>query len=204
MHRNNLLSKLRNYRKKYPAEKDMADRLLQFVATYPDCFDRSLALGHITGSAWVVNTAGTHVLLTHHKKLNMWLQLGGHADGNCDILDAALCEAEEESGFQSLEPVSTEIFDIDIHLIPERKSEPAHHHHDIRFMFQCLEDEDYIVSNESHDLAWVEIQLLDGFTTEESMLRMKQKWLDRQFKWEAAKGRLDLLAKEAVAGNTGH
>lgn len=176
MHRDDLLSRLRNYRKKWPDETEMADRLIHFVETHPGCFERSLTVGHVTGSAWVVNKAGTHVLLTHHKKLNMWLQLGGHADGNTDILDAALCEAVEESGFQSLEPVGTEIFDLDIHLIPERKSEPAHHHHDIRFVFQGLEDEDYIVSDESHDLAWVEIARLANVTTEKSMLRMADKW----------------------------
>jgi 8-oxo-dGTP pyrophosphatase MutT (NUDIX family) len=178
MHRNDLLSKLRNYRERWPAEIDITNRLTQFVEENADCFERSLQIGHITGSAWVVNKAGTHVLLTHHKKLNMWLQLGGHADGNSDILDAALREAIEESGFQTLEAVGNEIFDIDIHLIPARKTEPAHHHHDIRFVFQCLENEDYIVSDESHDLAWVDIQSLENYTTEESMLRMKDKWLN--------------------------
>ena len=155
----------------------MADRLITFVESNTDCFERSLQIGHVTGSAWVVNKAGTHVLLTHHKKLNMWLQLGGHADGNFDILDAALREAVEESGIQALEPVGSEIFDIDIHLIPARKTEPAHNHHDIRFIFHCLENEDYVVSDESHDLAWVEIQRLAEYTNEESMLRMAKKWL---------------------------
>lgn len=179
MHRNDLLSRLRNYRERWPEETPMTDRLISFVESYADCFERSLQIGHITGSAWVVNQAGTHVLLTHHKKLNMWLQLGGHADGNSDILDAALREAVEESGIQTLEPGGSNIFDIDIHLIPERKNEPAHHHHDIRFVFLCLENETYIVSNESYDLAWVEIQSLEKFTNEESMLRMKEKWLNR-------------------------
>lgn len=177
MHRNDLLSKLRNYRERWPDEIPMTDRLIEFVESHTDCFERALQIGHVTGSAWVVNKAGTHVLLTHHKKLNMWLQLGGHADGNFDILDAAKKEAVEESGITDLQPMGTEIFDLDIHLIPERKSEPAHHHHDIRFVFQCLEDENYIVSDESHDLAWVEIQSLENYTTEESMLRMAEKWL---------------------------
>lgn len=179
MHRNDLLAKLRNYRIRWPDEIAMTDQLIQFTESNPDCFDRSLTVGHITGSAWLVNQAGTHVLLTHHKKLNMWLQLGGHADGNTDILDAARQEALEESGIQTLESVNTEIFDIDIHLIPERKSEPAHHHHDIRFVFRCLEDENYVVSDESHDLAWVEIQSLENYTNEESMLRMATKWSTR-------------------------
>ena len=179
MHRNDLLSRLRAYRARWPEEREMAGRLIRFVEGHPDCFERSLKVGHITGSAWLVNRPGTHVLLTHHKKLAMWLQLGGHADGNTDILDAARQEAVEESGMQELTPVCTDIFDIDIHRIPARNDEPEHDHHDIRFAFQCLENEDYIVSDESHDLAWVEIKALEKYTTEASMLRMKKKWLDR-------------------------
>jgi len=179
MHRNDLLSKLRNYRERFPSEQIIADRLIAFVESHPDCFERSLQIGHITGSAWVVNRAGTHVLLTLHNKLNMWLQLGGHADGNPDILNAAQREAVEESGIQTLQAVGADISDIDIHLIPERKTEPAHYHHDIRFAFQATGSEDYVVSDESHDLAWVEIARLAEVTTEESMLRMADKWRAR-------------------------
>jgi 8-oxo-dGTP pyrophosphatase MutT (NUDIX family) len=177
MHRNDLLRKLADYEGAWPDESETIQQFSAFVTDHPDCFERHLSIGHVTGSAWVVNQAGTHVLLTHHKKLNKWLQLGGHVDGNADILDAALREAREESGLNKLEPVGSEIFDIDIHLIPERKQEAAHYHHDIRFVFQATGSETYIVSDESHDLAWVEIRNLRKFTDEESMLRMARKWL---------------------------
>jgi len=179
MHREDLLQKLKVYCEHWPDEADTAKRLSDFVEENPDCFKRSLQIGHVTGSAWLVNRAGTHVLLTHHRKLDLWLQLGGHADGNSNILDASLREAREESGLESVEPVTSEIFDIDIHLIPARKSEPVHYHYDIRFAFQTTGPEDYVVSDESHDLAWVEIEKLEQFTTEESMLRMAEKWLAR-------------------------
>ena len=179
MHRIELLKKLAAYCETWPDEAETTQRFIHFVQTQPDCFERSLPIGHITGSAWLVNEAGTHVLLTHHRKLGMWLQLGGHADGNPDILDAALREATEESGLSRIEPVSTEIFDLDIHLIPARKNEAAHDHYDVRFAFRTSNAEDYIVSDESHDLAWVEMSALEKYTTEESMVRMAQKWLDR-------------------------
>ena len=181
MHRSNLLHLLSAYQQRWKTETETALRLIQFVEENPDCFKRSLSIGHITGSAWIVNQAGSHVLLTHHRKLNMWLQLGGHADGNPDILDAASKEAYEESGLENLEPISGEIFDIDIHRIPERKTEAAHDHHDIRFAFRATGSDEYIVSDESHDLAWVEIKNLHQFTTEESMLRMAGKWLSFRF-----------------------
>jgi 8-oxo-dGTP pyrophosphatase MutT (NUDIX family) len=179
MHRTDLLQKLADYQTTHSNESETARRLMDFVKENTDCFERSLAIGHVTGSAWVVNQAGTHVLLTHHRKLDKWLQLGGHVDGNPDVLEAALREAVEESGLNDLIIVSSDIFDIDIHLIPERKSEAAHHHHDVRFIFQTTGSEDYIVSDESHDLAWVEIQRLEDYTDETSMLRMAKKWLAR-------------------------
>ena len=176
MHRKDLLQKLAAYQIRCPKEQTTAHQLVEFVAAHTDCFERSLSVGHITGSAWVVNRAGTHVLLTHHKKLNQWFQLGGHADGDSNILRVALQEVQEESGLAAFAPVSGEIFDIDIHLIPKRKNEPAHHHHDIRFAVQATGSEDYVVSDESHNLAWVEIENLARFTTEASMLRMAEKW----------------------------
>ena len=179
MHRNDLLEKLTTYHATWPDEQTTAQRLTDFVKQHSDCFERSLAIGHVTGSAWVVNQAETHVLLTHHKKLDKWLQLGGHADGDSDILRAALREVQEESGLTAFETVSPKIFDIDIHLIPARKSDPAHHHHDIRFAVRAVGSDEYIVSDESHDLAWVEIQNLEPFTAEPSMLRMAGKWLAR-------------------------
>lgn len=177
MHRTSILQQLRTYRDQWPDEVDMTDRLIDFVEAHANCFDRSLSMGHITGSSWLVNCTGTHVLLTHHRKLNMWLQLGGHVDGNPDVLEAAMREAREESGLQDLKPIMPQIFDIDIHLIPERKSEPAHFHYDLRYALQTSGSEAYVVSDESHDLAWVEIAQLNKVTHEESMLRMARKWL---------------------------
>ena len=92
------------------------------------CFDD----GHITGSAWVVDPAGSRLLLTHHRKLGKWLQLGGHSDGEPDTLAVALREAREESGLR-VRPISNAVLDIDIHTIPALKGEPAHLHYDVRF-----------------------------------------------------------------------
>src|ERR1019366_3306840 len=112
-----LLDKLRAYRPSDAHEARMAEQLRLFVEAHADCFERSLAIGHVTGSAWIVDRDRTHTLLTHHRKLDKWLQLGGHADGDLDILRVALREAREESGLEAIRPVSEEIFDVDIHTI---------------------------------------------------------------------------------------
>ena len=175
-----ILEQLKIYQAKWQNESATARRFIDFISTYPDCFSRTLKIGHVTGSAWVVNKAGTHFLLTHHKKLNKWFQLGGHADGDSDILRVAQREVLEESGLTNVVPLSDQIFDLDIHGIPENKKEAAHDHYDIRYAFQVTEHEEYIVSGESHDLSWVEITNLSNYTTDDSMVRMAKKWQARQ------------------------
>ena len=177
MKRQSILNLLATYLTEHPQEADVTTRFIDFINQHPDCFERSLKVGHITGSAWVVNEAGTHVLLTHHKKLNKWFQLGGHADGEADVLKAALVEVAEESGLEAFEVISPEIFDIDIHAIPARGAEPEHYHYDVRFTVRSTAGDAYVVSEESHDLSWVEIAKLSEYTQEESMLRMARKWL---------------------------
>lgn len=176
MHRDHLLGELEDYLAHYPKEAEMVKRYIAFVKKHDNCFERSLKVGHVTGSAWVVNRQGTHALLTHHKKLNIWVQLGGHADGDAHVLRVARREVEEESGLRDFEQVGDGIFDVDIHLIPARKQEPEHFHYDVRYAFRVVGDEAYVVSDESHDLEWIEIANLQEKTTEESMLRMGRKW----------------------------
>lgn len=176
MNRDVLLKALEVYRGQHPEEGATCRQFIEFVRAEESCFERSLSVGHVTGSAWVVNVKGDAVLLTHHRKLGIWVQLGGHADGNPDVLDVALTEAREESGIAALKPVSSEIFDIDIHLIPENSKEAAHYHYDVRFALMA-ESEDYQVSAESHDLSWVPVKKIPEYSSEESLLRMARKWM---------------------------
>jgi 8-oxo-dGTP pyrophosphatase MutT (NUDIX family) len=140
-------------------------------------FDRThFVPGHITASCWIVDTEGDACLLTHHRKLDRWLQLGGHCDGNPDVVAAAMREAEEESGLTGFTLTHAGIYDLDIHEIPARKSAPAHLHYDVRFALRAPDAGDLIISEESHDLAWVRIQSLTEYTEEESVLRLARKW----------------------------
>jgi 8-oxo-dGTP pyrophosphatase MutT (NUDIX family) len=102
--------------------------------------------------------------------------LGGHADGDPDVLAVALKEAREESGLEDFEPLGGGIFDLDIHPIPARKDEPEHLHYDVRFVLRAMGPTAYTVSEESHDLRWVRLEEVVGLTEEESMMRMVRKW----------------------------
>ena len=174
-----ILAKLARYRAVDADDAARARRVADFVERTPRCFDRANPDGHVTGSAWLVDADGGRVLLTHHRKLNLWLQLGGHADGDPDALRVALREAEEESGLRRISPVSEEIFDVDVHPIPARRDEPAHLHYDVRFALRAAEER-FTVGEESHDLAWVDVARVNEKTTEPSMLRMASKWISRQ------------------------
>src|SRR3954469_5702412 len=103
-------------------EAAMTAEMIRFVEAHEDCLLRSCVPGHLTGSAWIVSPDRKRTLLTHHHKLDKWLQLGGHADGETDLLAAALREAHEESGLTRVRVVSPEIFDVDRHWIPARKT----------------------------------------------------------------------------------
>lgn len=179
MKRNQLLTLLQKYTSSYPEELITQKRMLDFIAQHPDCFERSLEVGHITGSAWLLNKDGSKALLMHHAKLNIWVQLGGHCDGDFDVLAVAIKEAQEESGIAHIIPVSHEIFDIDIHLVPERKHEKKHFHYDVRFLLKVVGDQGFIQNSESKELRWVakDYDALPSHDT--SIVRMFQKWVSR-------------------------
>ena len=143
----------------------------------PTCYERTHLPGHITGSAWITTRERDYVLLVHHAKLNRWLQPGGHADGDENVLRVALREAEEETGLQNFRIISELPFDVDIHVIPERKDFPAHQHYDVRFLMEASREERIVVSEESNDVKWIRLSELESYTTEESVLRMKAKLL---------------------------
>lgn len=152
----------------------------RFAAAHPDCCERHLAIGHFTGSAWVVSADGERVLLTHHRKLNRWLQPGGHADGKGNLAGVALREAEEETGLRGLRLEPT-LFDIDRHAIPARGSDPEHWHYDVRFVVHAGADDNFVVSEESHALAWRPVaDVARDPQGDESVRRMAARWLDRQ------------------------
>ena len=146
-----------------PTEAESITATLAFLEEHHRCWQRDNYVGHLTASAWVVNAAKTHVLLTHHRKFDCWLQLGGHVDeGDESLLAAALREAREESGIQAIEPLQAYIFDIGHHPINTPK-EPPHVHYDIRYLLVAKTME-FVVSEESNDLAWVPLAEVTTFS----------------------------------------
>ena len=170
---------LERYIERYPEDLVRADHVRQFVRVHDDCFLRTCLEGHITASAWILSPDHRQVLLVEHRKLERWLQPGGHADGDTDTVRVALREAEEESGLTKLAGPDRAIpelpFDVDVHPIPARLGEPAHLHHDLRYLFVAAPGQSLRLSDESTALRWVERCRLAEFSSEESILRMECK-----------------------------
>ena len=170
---------LRDYHDQWQGSREEAACFIEFLDSHAAVFERSHRVGHFTGSAWLVSADGHRVLLTHHRKLGRWLQLGGHADGDTDLARVALREAEEESGLSGLR-VEGGIFDLDRHRIPARAGEPEHWHYDVRYVVRAGDDERFVVSEESHALAWRAVDdVAADAAMNASLRRMARKWLDR-------------------------
>lgn len=176
MHRAALVDLLKAYHPSAQEEITYKKQMLEFIQNNADCFERTLASGHMTASAWIVSKDGEKALLMNHAKLNMWVQLGGHCDGDSDVLAVAIKETQEESGILNIEPVSRDIFDIDIHLIPENKKEKAHYHYDVRFLLRVASDEQPIQNSESKELRWISKDPNSLPTKSRSVTRMFDKW----------------------------
>ncbi len=172
---NELKKQMTDYKKLNSENKSVVEEMFFLLNEGDFSFLRAREQGHFTASAWIFDPKTHEVLLTHHKKLDRWLQLGGHADGEFDLRNVALNEASEESGIpkDQLKLIDF-IFDMDIHSIPEFKGVKAHLHYDVRYFIIPMTKE-IKISDESNDLAWIPLGKINQYTQEASVLRMVQK-----------------------------
>jgi len=156
-------------------EASMRDDLVAFLRRTAEPFSRTTLEGHVTGSAWIVDRGATAAVLLHHRKLDRWLQPGGHADGDPDVHAVALREAVEETGLASLVPATEAVYDVDVHDIPARGAEPVHKHYDLRFAFFADRAETPPGNLESHAVRWVDLADLDRYAVDDSVRRLAAK-----------------------------
>jgi 8-oxo-dGTP pyrophosphatase MutT (NUDIX family) len=173
MHKSILLHHLNQYQPESPQDLRVQTAVLEFANAHDRSWSRSLSVGHLTASAWVVDIRRRRVLMTYHRKLQKWLQLGGHIDeGDECLAEAALREVREESGLSDVTLFCENPFDMDIHEIPATLREPAHLHYDIRYIVAADSAHDLICSDESDDLRWIDEEQTPAYSRELSIVRM--------------------------------
>ena len=150
--------------------------MLDFIDRHPrDAHMRSCRGGHLTASALIVDRARGKVLLTHHRKLGKWLQLGGRCVGDANLAGVALREAVEESGIAGLEIVPR-LIDVDIHPIPARPGEAEHLHLDSRFLVLAPEGAEARANHESNELRWLDRAAARELASDGSLRRLLALW----------------------------
>lgn len=152
-------------------EKDKAV-ILDCLDKFDNVFTRENKLAHMTASAWVVNKSGDKALMAYHNIYNSWSWLGGHADGERDLLSVALREVKEESGISNLKPVTTDIFSLEVLTvdghIKRGKYVSSHLHLNVTYLIEA--DETAALKNrdgENSAVAWFGLNEAVEASTEE-------------------------------------
>ena len=149
------------------------DRILALLEQHPDALNRRCRPGHLTGSALVVEPVHNRFLVLYHRKLQRWLQPGGHADGDSDLARVALREATEETGIEGLR-VAEPAIDLDIHVV-DPPGEDAHQHHDVRFLVIAPAGAVATGNSESEALRWITIGEFDAIEADGGMFRLARR-----------------------------
>lgn len=172
-----LLAQLRRYEPTDALEEAHRQAMVKLLTDGADPFSRNhFAPGHFTASCYIVDGGG-RLLLHHHRRLNRWLQMGGHVEESELPEAAALREGREESGLEDLETVA--LLDLDIHAIPAGKGEPDHDHYDVRYLARTTRPDSIAIDRaESNELAWVTLeraaQLMPGAESHRAIRKVER------------------------------
>ena len=160
-------------------EKDQ-EIILRYMDTFDNLFTRENEFAHFTASVWLVNEEHTKVLMAYHNIYNSWSWVGGHADGDTNLLQVALKEAKEETGLETVRPVLEEIYSIEILGVPAHvkkgKHVTTHVHLNVTYLMEASEsDLTRIKPDENSDIDWFELERAVEVSTEPEMKVVYQK-----------------------------
>ena len=173
MNRQELLNQIEHYTTFNEQEETDKQLILNWIRNNTNAFSRENTVAHMTASAWVVNQDKSKILMVYHNIYNSWSWLGGHADGETDLLAVALREVKEEAGISHVSPVSEEIFSlesltVDGH-VKKGKYVSSHLHLNVTYLLEANSEEAVsIKADENSGVAW--------FSPEEALKKSTEPW----------------------------
>ena len=173
MDRQELMESIRTYQPFNEQEEMDKSLILNWIETQDDAFSRDNTVAHMTASAWVVNKDRSRVLMVYHNIYDSWSWLGGHADGETDLLAVAIREVKEEAGISCVRPVSEGIFSlesltVDGH-VKRGKYVSSHLHLNVTYLLEAdSEEQVFVKEDENSGVSW--------FTPEEALKKSTEPW----------------------------
>ena len=173
MNSQELTEQIKNYIPFNEQEERDKVLILQWLKENENAFSRKNTVAHMTASAWVVNKDRTKVLMVYHNIYNSWSWLGGHADGEKDLLKVAVREVKEEAGIQNVHPVSEEIFSLESLTVDGHVKNgsyiSSHLHFNVTYLLEADSEESVSIKpDENSGVSW--------FTPEEALKRSTEPW----------------------------
>ena len=173
LRKENLIRQIENYHPFNEQEEMDKDLILEWIRNNENAFSRENTVAHITASAWVVNRDRSKVLMAYHNIYNSWSWLGGHADGETDLLSVAIREVKEEAGISNVRPVAEEIFSLESLTVDGHVKKgnyvSSHLHLNITYLLEADSEEQVSVkADENSGVAW--------FSPEEALEKSTEPW----------------------------
>ena len=187
MSRQELINQLQIYQPWNEQEEVDCKVMLELLHTTDDIFYRTNLLAHFTASAWVLNKTHTHVLMAFHNIYQNYAWLGGHADGEENLLSVALREVQEESGIHTVKPIKEDIFSLETIEVNghEKKGKyvPSHLHLNVTYLLEADDTESlHIKKDENSAVNWFPIDQVIDVVHEPWMVERIYKKLNQKLK----------------------
>lgn len=179
-----LLNQIAAYRPCCEQEETDRRLILQYAEIFDDLFTRQNEMAHFTASAWIVTPDRSHALMAYHNLYDSWAWLGGHADGEQDLLSVALREAREESGVAHVRPVSEKIYSLEILPVTQHvkrgKFVSAHLHLNLTYLLEAnAHDALRCKPDENSGVRWFRPDEVCAAVSEPPMRVIYQKLMDK-------------------------
>ena len=175
-----LKEKIENYLPYNIEEQKDKELILKYMDIFDDVLTRKNEIGHFTSSCWIVNKEKTKVLMVYHNIYDSWSCVGGHADGDDDLLHVSLKEASEETGFKNVIPLSKDIFSLEVLGVDGHMKKggyiSTHIHLNITYLL-CANENDitHIKEDENSDVKWFELEEAIKASSEPHMKKIYNK-----------------------------